>query len=247
MITAIIVDDEPKNVSMLITLLQQYCPQVKLLGTANSALAGKKLVDDLSPQLIFLDIEMPYGNGFDMLQMLPGLQAEVVFITAFDQYAVNAFRYAALDYLLKPVNIDQLTDAVYRAEKRVAEKHTANNYELLLRNLDEKDVSRQTIMFSDKGEQHLVQLQDIIYIIADGSYCHIYTTSRTIVAAKNLKDFEGMLPASLFCRIHHGHIINKNLITKIKKGRGGSVIMKDGKELEIAVRKKDDFLKMLHK
>ncbi len=108
MITAIIVDDEQKNVSMLVSLLSGYCPQVAVLGTAGNAAGGRDLIEKLSPQLIFLDVEMPYGSGFDLLQSLPGLQSEVIFITAYDQYALNAFRYAALDYLLKPLNIDQL-------------------------------------------------------------------------------------------------------------------------------------------
>ncbi len=246
MITAVIVDDVQKNVSMLISLLQQYCPQINLLGTANNAAGGKRLIEELKPQLVFLDIEMPYGNGFDMLKSIEGADIEIIFITAYDQYALNAFRYAALDYLLKPVNIEELEDAVNRAELRIKEKKTTRNYELLLRNLEEKDLAKQTISFVENGEQRLVQLADIMYIIADGSYTHIHTPGRVIVATKSLKDFEGMLPAAFFCRIHHGHIVNNLHIQKIQKGRGGIVLMKDGTELEIAVRRKEEFLKTFH-
>jgi two-component system, LytTR family, response regulator len=245
MITAVIIDDEQKNISMLISLLQDYCPQVCLLGSARSAAEGKQLIEDLKPQLVLLDVEMPYGSGFDLLQSIPGLQTEVIFITAYDQYALNAFRYAALDYLLKPVNIEQLCEAVQRAGQKIKEKNTMRNYELLLHNLDEKDISKQSIALNDKGQQHLVQLADIIYIIADGSYTHIHTRKRSFVSTKNLKDFEQMLPAGIFCRIHHGHIVNKRQIDKIQKGRGGAVLMKDGRKLEIAVRRKEEFLKML--
>jgi two-component system LytT family response regulator len=247
MITAIIVDDVQKNVSMLISLLQQYCKQVSLLGTANSAAAGKRLIEDLHPQLIFLDIEMPYGNGFDLLHSLPGIDAEIVFITAFDQYALNAFRYAALDYLLKPINIDELESAVHRAEQRIKEKNAGQNYDLLLRNLEETNAEKQTIAFNDKGQQYLVQVADIMYIIADGSYSRVHTPNKQIVSTKNLKDFETMLPPAVFCRIHHGHMVNKMHIFKIQKGRGGVVLMKDGKELEIAVRRKEDFIKIFRK
>jgi two-component system, LytTR family, response regulator len=247
MITAIIVDDEQKNVSTLVSLLQQYCGQVTLLGTANSAAGGKKLIENLKPHLVFLDIEMPYGSGFDLLESLPGIEAEVIFITAFNQYALNAFRYAALDYLLKPVNIEELEDAVRRAEKRIREKTSVRNYDVLLRNLDEKDTAKQTIAFADKGQQYLVPLADIMYIVADGSYTHVHTANKTIVSTKNLKDFENMLPATVFCRIHHGHLVNKTHIAKIQKGRGGVVSMKDGTALEIAVRRKEDFLKMFRK
>jgi two-component system LytT family response regulator len=246
MITAIIIDDEQKNVSMLITILQQYCPQVALVGTGNNAATGKQLIESLKPQLVFLDIEMPYGSGFDLLQSLPAIESEIIFITAFNQYAVNAFRYAALDYLLKPVNIEELEDAVRRAEQRIKEKRTTRNYELLLRNIDEKDVAKQTISFTDSGNELLISLADIMYIIADGSYTHIHTVKKTIVSTRNLKDFENMLPSSVFCRIHYGHIVNKMHIEKIQKGRGGTVLMKDGETLEISVRRKEDFMKMLH-
>ena len=231
MITALIIDDEQKNISMLTSLLHDYCPQVSLIGSAKSAATARQLINDLDPDVIFLDIEMPYGSGFDLLQSLPGLKSEVIFITAFDQYALNAFRYAALDYLLKPVNIEQLQEAVLRASERIKDKGAVKNYELLLHNLNEKDIAKKTIALSDKGQQHLIQLDDIMYIIADGSYTHIYTLKRSFVTTKNLKDFEAMLPPGIFCRIHHG--------------RGGAVIMKNGVTLEIAVRRKDDFMKMI--
>lgn len=246
-ITAIIIDDELKNISMLRSLLHQYCPQVMLLGTATSAAAGKQLIGELKPQLVFLDIEMPYGNGFEMLESMPGLDAEIIFITAFDQYALHAFKYAALAYLLKPVNIDELEAAVKRAEQRIKEKNAAVNLEQLLKNIDESDISKQSIAFTDNGREFLIKIKDIMYIIADGSYTHVYTTGKVIVSTKNLKDFESILPESVFCRIHNGHIVNKTHITKIQKGRGGLVVMTDGQKLEIAVRRKEDFLKMFRK
>ena len=245
MITAVIIDDEWNNVTMLSGLLNNYCPQVSLLGSAESAADGRKLIETLKPELILLDVEMPYYNGFDLLKSLPNLESEIIFITAFDQYAIDAFHYAALDYLLKPVNIEQLHYAVGRAEQRIKEKETTRNYELLLHNLDKKETEKKSIILSEKGEQHFIRFADIKYVIADGSYTYIYTDKRNFVSTKNLVDFEDILPASIFCRIHNGHIVNKKYIVKVQKGRGGSVIMKDGKILEIAVRRKDDFLKMM--
>jgi two-component system, LytTR family, response regulator len=247
MITAVIIDDEQKNVSMLTGMLHDYCPQVSILGSANNAAAGKKLIEEVKPQLVFLDVEMPYGSGFDLLQSMPHLESEVIFITAFDQYALTAFRYAALDYLLKPVNIEQLQASLMRAEQRIKEKNTTHNYELLLHNLDEKDAAKRAIALSDKGQQHFIELNDIKYIIADGSYTHIYTAKRTFVSTKNLKDYEQMLPPAMFCRIHHGHLVNVKHVDKLQKGRGGAVVMKDGKILEVAVRRKEEFLKMFRK
>ncbi|MCD6010319.1 MAG: two component transcriptional regulator, LytTR family [Flavipsychrobacter sp.] len=247
MITAIIVDDERKNISTLTNLLKSYCPQMSIVGTANSAASGKELIEKVKPQLVFLDIEMPYGSGFDMLRAMPRIDAEIIFITAFDQYAITAFRYAALDYLLKPVDIEQLELAVQRAEKRIAEKALVLNYNLLLRNMDEKDAANKAIALTDNGQQFFISVSDIMYIIANGSYTHIHTAKRTFVSTKNLIDYEGLLPATIFYRIHHGHIINTLHVDRIQKGRGGTVCMKDKKELEIAVRRKEGFLKMLNK
>ncbi len=245
MITAIIIDDEWNNVTMLSGLLKSYCPQVSLLGSAESAAEGKKLIEALKPELILLDIEMPYFNGFDLLRSMPQLESEIIFITAFDQYAINAFRYAAIDYLLKPVNIEQLEQAVIRAEQRIKEKVSSRNYELLINNLDKKETEKKSIIITEKGEQYFIQFADIKYIIADGSYTCIHTDRRNFVSTRNLIDFEDILPGSIFCRIHNGHIVNRKHIDKVHKGRGGSVIMNDGRELEIAVRRRDAFLKMM--
>jgi two-component system LytT family response regulator len=245
MITAIIIDDEWNNVTMLSGLLRNYCPDVTLLGTAESAKQGKILIETLQPELILLDVEMPYYNGFDLLRSLPKIDAEVVFITAFDQYAIDAFQYAALDYLLKPINIEQLQRTLARAILRVKEKLLARNYELLLNNLEKKETEQKAIIVSEKGEQYFIAFADIKYIIADGSYTCIHTDKRTFVSTKNLVDYEDILPNSIFCRIHNGHIVNKKHIVKVQKGRGGAALMRDGRELEIVVRRKDAFLKMM--
>jgi two-component system LytT family response regulator len=244
MISALIVDDEQKNTEMLAALLRTYCPQVTVAGVAASAAEGKEQIEKLQPQLIFLDIEMPYGSGFDLLRSIPEITAQVIFVTAFDQYALIAFRYAAVDYLLKPVNIEQLQEAVARAEQLINSKVLENNYKLLLSNLDEKDTTLQEIALNDKGSQYRVRFADIKYIIADGSYTHIHTVSRVFVTTKNLKDYEDILPAEVFCRIHHGHIVNTHHIEKVKKGRGGTVFMSDKMPLEVAVRRKDHFMKV---
>ncbi len=247
MITAIIIDDEEKNIAMLTSLLNSYCPQIKLAGTACNIKDGKKLIETCCPDVIFLDIEMPYGSGFDLLRSLPEISSEIIFITAFDQYALTAFRYAAIDYLLKPVNIEQLQEAVNRAEQNVSKRALENNYRLLLRNLDESDTLKREIAITDKGCQFYIGIADIKYIIADGSYTHVHTTSRVFVTTKNLKDFEEILPPEIFCRIHHGHMINRQHILKIEKGRGGFVHMSDNAKLEIAVRKKEMFMAMMKK
>ena len=248
MITAIIVDDEPKNVSTLQKFLVDYCPQVEVLGIAMNSIAAKELIAFKKPQLVFLDVEMPYGSGFDLLKSLSEIDFEVIFITAFDHYALNAFRFAAIDYLLKPLNINELKIAVDRAEQRLTEKSSVENYKLLLQNLNEKDVSEQQIILTDNKGQHVFKLKEILYCIADGSYTDVHLIdSKIFTSTKNLKEFEDELPKELFCRIHHGHIVNVSHIKEVRKGRGGSVIMCDKRELEIAVRRKEDFLKVFNK
>lgn len=242
MITAIIVDDEQKSISTIQKIIEDYCQGVTIVGVADNITAAHSLISSLAPQLVLLDVEMPYGNGFDLLNSFSDINFEIIFITAYNQYAITAFRYASIDYLLKPVNIVQLQTAVARAEKRITEKIHAANYLLLKQNLKTTETSEQRIILADSSGQHFIRIKDISYCIADGSYTFIYMADgKRYHASKNLKEFEDMLPAELFFRVHHGHIVNTQHITKVKKGRTGSVIMQDGKELEIAARRKKDF------
>ncbi len=246
MINAVIVDDEPRSVSALQAILKNYHPQVNVLSTANNITRGQEIIQALKPQLVFLDIEMPDGTGFDLLGKLAPIEFDVIFITAYDQYAVNAFRYASLDYLLKPVDMALLSEAIARAQVRVDEKQHAENYKLLLENLQKKRAEDQHISVTDGNAQQLVKINDIMYCTADGSYTWMHLASgKKYLSSRSMKEFEEMLPNHIFCRIHHGHIINVQYAEKLLRGRGGSVIMKDGTELEIAVRRKEAAMKML--
>lgn len=242
MITVVIIDDEPKGVFALKTFLHEHCKEVLLKGTANNAQSGKELIEAEKPQLVFLDIEMPLGSGFDMLNALAEINFEIIFITAYDEYAINAFRFSALDYLLKPVRISQLMEAVDKAVKRIKEKSTSRNYDLLLENIREQTAGSQKIMFTDRGQQFPVAVNDIMYIIAEGNYSKVHTKDKVFLSSKKLKEFAEMLPEDVFCRVHHGHMVNVQYVAKIQKGRGGMLTMKDGRELEIAVRRKDEFV-----
>ncbi len=248
MITAIIVDDEQKSISTLQKIISDYCTYVKIIGTTDNIMSAHSLILSLKPQLVFLDVEMPYGNGFDLLNTFDDINFEVIFITAYNQYAITAFKYASIDYLLKPVNITQLQEAIVRADKRITEKTNAQNYILLKQNLQVENANEQRIILTDNNEQHLIKINDISYCIADGSYTFIHlVNNKRYYASKNLKEFEDMLPTDYFFRIHYGHIINIRHISKLQKGRSGSVIMQDGKELEIAARRKNDFLSFFSK
>ena len=244
MITAIIIDDEPNSVFTLNSFLKDHCAQVNILGSAENVKSGKELIEQAKPQLVFLDIEMPFGSGFDLLRSLPKITFEVIFITAYNQYALAAFRFSAIDYILKPIRIAHLKEAVIKAEQRIKEKKTVLNYEQMLQNMQEKDPGKQKIGVIHRGEHLMVQVDEIMYLVSDGKYTRIHIKDVNYLILKNLKDFEEMLPPSLFSRIHYGHIININYVSKVQKGRGGNVIMQDGTELEIAVRRKDEFLKL---
>ncbi len=243
MIKAAIIDDEINSVEAMKSLLAEYCPVVEVAGTANSARRGTEVIAAVKPELVFLDIEMPLGSGFELLESLPVIDFEIIFITAYNQYAINAFRFSALDYLLKPVRITELTAAVDKAAKRIKEKTRSAGYELLLQNMQEQNPARQKLAFTERGREYLVPAEDIMYLIADGNYTHVYTGAKTFLATKNLKSFESILPADIFCRIHNTHIVNLKFIASVQRGRGGAVCMSDGKTLEIATRRKDIFLK----
>lgn len=242
-INAIIVDDEQKGRSSLRKLLTDFCTGINIVAEAANINEAEILIEQVKPDLVFLDVEMPYGSGFDLLQRLDEINFEVVFITAYSQYAIDAFKYASIDYILKPVNIDELMRAVERARLQIQNKQSIADYRLLLQKVQKQTDGDTRIYLSGTKEQHVVKCSDIICCVADGSYTNIYmTNNRKFYSSRNLKQFVAELPSSIFYRIHNGHIVNMNYITKIIKGHGGNVVMTDGRELEIAVRRKEDFL-----
>lgn len=240
---AIIVDDEQKSRSSLKKLLQDYCTGVEVKAEAANITEAALQIKTIQPDLVFLDVEMPYGTGFDLLQQLGEINFEVVFITAYSQYAINAFKYASVDYILKPVDINELKRAVERARGQMLNRQSIANYKLLLQQVQKQTDGDTRIYLSGTREQLLVKCSDITCCVADGSYTYVYMTDGTkFYSSRNLKQFVAELPASIFYRIHNGHTVNMNHITKIIKGHGGNVVMSDGRALEIAVRRKEDFL-----
>ncbi|WP_462219040.1 LytR/AlgR family response regulator transcription factor [Ferruginibacter sp.] len=241
-ISAVIIDDEPGNIITLLELVKQYCPDVFIKGTAPDPLKGYELIKQSNPDLVFLDIEMPYGNAFDLLDKLAPVSFEVVFITAFNDYAIKAFKYAALDYLLKPVNINELKEAVNKVSKRLEERTVNNRINTLLGNFKAENAITQKIALPAFDGCYFEDISNIMYLQTENSYTYIYCKGKTkLLVTKNLKDFEDILPSALFCRIHHNSIVNINFVKKYSKGRGGHVQMEDGTTVEISVRKKSDF------
>lgn len=239
---SIIIDDEPGNIVTLTELLKEYCHDVEIAGSALNPVEGYELIKKTSPDVVFLDIEMPYGNAFDLLDKLMPVSFEIVFITAFNDYAIKAFKYAALDYLLKPVNITELKAAVEKVSERLEQKSVNTRLSSLLENIKPENVNLQKIGLTTNEGLYFENINDITHLEAEGSYTRVFIKGKkSILVSRNLKEYEDILPAIIFCRVHHSYIINLNYVKKYFKGRGGYVEMEDGTSIEVSARKKDEF------
>jgi two-component system LytT family response regulator len=245
-LTAILIDDESNSRNSLRQKLITHCPGLTIVADAENGEEGIKAIEALKPDIVFLDVEMPRMNGFNMLQQLQHRNFELIFTTAYDHYAIQAIRFSALDYLVKPIEITTLKEAVERAREKKQTNMPNQRIETLLYNLlDEKNMHNRIAIPSMEGLQ-FVEIADIIYLEAESNYTFInLLPSSRITVSKTLKDFEELLPAHTFIRIHHSFIINKNHIRKYLKGEGGQVLMSNGKMLDVARRKKEEFMKAI--
>jgi two-component system, LytTR family, response regulator len=239
----IIVDDEPKNVRILNKLLTDYCPDVKIVGDAGDADAAYKLIEELKPELVFLDIEMPNGNAFDLLDKFIMINFEIIFITAFESYALKAFKYSALDYLLKPVSIEDLELAVQKAKTSASSKNINLQVKSLLHNIQTTSGGPQKLAIHSIDGLEFVNADEIVHLEAEGSYTNIHLKNKSsILSSKSIKDYEDILTKDIFFRVHNSHIVNLKFIKKYHKGRGGYIILEDDTNIEVATRRKNEFL-----
>lgn len=239
---AILVDDEKNNSEILREILKRYCPQVDVVTVCTDITSAAQQIETLKPDLVFLDIQMPNGSGFDLLDRIQQKNMEVIFVTAYDNFLLKAIRYSALDYILKPVNITELVNAVNRAEKRIADRSINDQLQLLLSNM-QRPTQTQKIAIPVKDEYIFVTVSDIVRLEANGAYTEIFTNdNKSFLTSKNMKEYEDLLPDTMFCRVHHAHIINMNFVRSYHKGRGGYIQMTNGITIEVSVRKKDEFL-----
>jgi two-component system, LytTR family, response regulator len=242
---AILIDDENSGLSALYEKLQRHCPQVEVLQLCETPEDGINAINTLKPDLVFLDVEMPLMNGFVLLQQLQYKNFELIFVTAYDQYAIKAIRYSALDYLLKPVEVDELKAAVDKAleKKQIAQKGNPR-LDLLLENLELEKKKFKRIAIPERDGMQFVKIEDIIYLEASANYTQIHLPGGTkLMASRNLKEFEELLPTETFIRIHHSFIININCVEKYIRGDGGQVVLSNKAVLDVAKRKKHEFLK----
>ena len=246
MITATIVDDEPYSCEALVTLLERYCPDVKVLDICYSAASALVSIKEQNPQILFLDIEMPHMNGFELLEKLPEINFELIFTTSYDQYAIKAIRFSALDYLLKPIDQEELKKAVQKAVNSV--KHPLpQQIEILLQKLNHPTIPINKIAIPTMEGLQMLFVENIISCSSDSNYTILHLKNKQkIIASRTLKEIEEMLEDYSFLRVHHSYLINLNEIEKYIKGDGGSVIMSNGEEVFVSKRRKDEFLTALN-
>ncbi|HVZ41363.1 MAG TPA: LytTR family DNA-binding domain-containing protein [Candidatus Kapabacteria bacterium] len=247
MIRSILVDDEQIGRDLLADLLGAYCPNVSVVAQADSIASARAAIHRHEPNLVFLDIEMPMGNGFELLEDMRELPFEVVFTTAFEQYAVRAIRASALDYLLKPINRDELVAAVAKAERKLTTSaNTRPNLEALLESLRHPNSEPSKLALPTEDGLLMVPVDDIIRCEAEGSYTWFHLTGgEKRMVSRPLKEFEEMLAETNFMRVHHSHLVNIAHVRRYVRGEGGEVVMSDNSSVLVARRKKEELLRTL--
>jgi len=240
-VKAILVDDEPRGLTSLEKLLQLNCPEITVLRCCENAEDAAQSIATLKPDLIFLDVAMPGRSGFDLLRSLPEIHFEIIFVTAYNHFMTQAFRFSAVDYLLKPVEEDLLIEAVQRAAGRIEEKSGFQQLETFLYNAKQQHhpTKLKLCIPSIKGFQ-VIDISDIIYCEASSNYTNFHFADRPIIcASKPIHEYEALLEDSHFIRIHKSYLVNIDHIKEYLRGEGGSVLLDSGQELEVSRRKKE--------
>jgi len=245
MLRSIIIDDEPQSADLLKTDILSNCPAVEVIHICHSAKEGVMTIKKEKPDLVFLDIEMPWMNGFEMLEILDDISFSIIFTTAHDQFAAKAFRISAVDYLLKPIDVNDLKEAVTKAEQKIAQQHGNANIENLLRNI-KKPSSQQKIALPYREGFEFIEVTHIIYCQAEGAYTKVFLDNKKyIVVSKTLGDIEELLPQDLFLRIHHSTVVNLNYVTHFVRSDGGYLKLQTGEELPVSKSKKENVMERL--
>lgn len=248
MLKTIIVDDEQDSRETLRSYLKRYCPAVNLVAECENIQDAKRAINQHNPQLVFLDIEMPFGNAFDLLEQLGEVDFEVIFVTAFSQYAVQAFNLSAAHYLLKPVDIEELENAVIKVSERISEKYKTNHTQILLDNLKVLKNQNQKLVLPLIDGLEVVRISEILYCEAEDNFTNFYfTDGKKSMICRALKHYEGLLDEFGFCRVHRSSMVNLEYVKRYKKGKGGSVILENGKEIIVSNNRKSDLINRIGK
>lgn len=246
MIKAIIVDDELGARESLSKMIDKNCKQIEVVAKVDSMLSAFEAITNKEPDLVFLDIEMPNGNAFDLLEKFKNINFNIIFTTAYDHYAIKAIKFSAVDYILKPIDPEELINAVKRFENQAGQKSTLDKqFKTLLSNARPENKLKK-VGIPDGDGLIFINLSDIIRCDSDGNYTFfILTSGKKIIASRTLGEYEQMFADDNFFRVHRSHLINLEHVKKYIKGEGGYVVMSDNSQVEVSRRNKTDFLEKL--
>ncbi|MBO9155036.1 LytR/AlgR family response regulator transcription factor [Chitinophaga sp. GCM10012297] len=245
-IKAIIVDDEQHCIDALRAMLQKKCPEVSILAGVNSVKEARQLIDELQPDLVFLDVEMPHQNGFELLKQYDRISFDVIFTTAYEQYALKAIKFNALDYLLKPFSVQELQEALRKFQERRSQKQDTAiaPLEVFLQNMKTLQQTNKKIALPTINGLVFMPVQNIVRCESTGNYTKIFfTDKKQLLVSKPLKEFEELLTDVDFFRVHNSHLINLQQMESYLQGEGGFALMSDGTQVEVSRRRKAEFLK----
>jgi two-component system, LytTR family, response regulator len=241
---AVIIDDEKRTRELIAKLIDSFELGIETFPIGENVSSGLKAIQDIEPDLIFLDIQMPDGTGFDLLKMIPQKNFEVIFITAHEEFAIKAIKFSALDYILKPIDPEELKKAIEKAIESIGNKKEESQYEALSLNMQPSQKRRLVLKTSESV--HVVDLDKIIRCEADRNYTSFYLVDKKkILVSKTLKDYETLLTGYNFLRVQQSHLVNLDYVDRYDKAHGGSVVMKDGSEVPLSPNKREIFFKIL--
>ncbi len=247
MFRVLVIDDEEHIRDTLVKLLAKHCPQVNVVGTADGVSSGIKAIRQHNPDIVLLDIQMRDGTGFDLMTACLPIDFKVIFITAFDQFALQAFRFSAVDYLLKPINPELLAEAVTRASLMIQE-HFNMQVQALEENLKSISHQQKKIIIKTTENIHLLEIKNIISCESDNSYTRIHTTEGDkIMVSKSLKEYDDLLAGCGFYRVHKSHLINLLHIKRFERQDGGNIVLTNDLKVPVALRKRDEILELLER
>ncbi|MDB5239560.1 MAG: LytTR family two component transcriptional regulator [Spirosoma sp.] len=245
MLRALIIDDEPNSAETL-RLWLSHLPRVEVVDVCTSAYAGLTAIQDKQPDVVFLDIEMPYLNGFDLLASLPTVNFSVVFTTAYNHYAIRAIRFSALDYLLKPIDLDELQRAVDSARQRKEARQTTQQYRVFFDNLKNQSQALNKLTLATQEGYLFVPIGEIVRCESDRNYTQFHLTNgRPVLVSKNLGEFEELLTDYNFFRVHNSHLVNLGHVRRYLRTEGGQLELTDGSIIDVSRRRKDELLARL--
>ncbi len=247
LIKVILVDDEPRGLNVLQLMMEGYADRAVVVASCLEPQQAVQKINELNPDLVIMDIQMPRMTAFDVISALHNPQVEVIFATAYNAYALRAFQYSAVDYLLKPIDEDHFRRAIEKAIQRIHQKNATHHFETLLYNIQKvKNSEDMRICIPDAKGFKVIRVSDILYCEADSCYTMIHLHKQhSMLSSRSLAEYDALLDPAHFCRIHRSSIINVHHVKEYRKGEGGSVIMADDKALEVSRRKKEEFLEKM--